>query len=199
MVIPYFACDVKYPIISVSRLTERGYDLYWANTETILRGQSLQGTLKRDGNLFFLPAEPQALDEGCKIQTITTHEGQIKFQIVQQQRINEVIVAPTSATSTGSRPIMGGNTAIWIVKGNYYVIRVHKRLRRAKCTPENTLHTEQLEKWKQTTVRRPGQEDLIYTDNYPSVEPKFYRELIPGEHWKRDYIQAEDNSNRSTT
>ena len=25
---------------------------------------------------------------------------------------------------------------------------------------------------------------MIYTDNYPSVEPKFYRELIPGEHWK---------------
>ena len=25
---------------------------------------------------------------------------------------------------------------------------------------------------------------MIYTDNYPSVEPRFYRELIPGEHWK---------------
>ena len=81
---------------------------------------------------------------------------------------------------------MGGNTDIWIVRGNY-VIRVHKRLRRAKFTPENTqcpVPTEQLDEWRQTTVRRPGQEDLIYTDNYPSVEPKFYRELIPGEHWK---------------
>ena len=28
VVIPYFACDVKYPIISVSRLIDRGYDLY---------------------------------------------------------------------------------------------------------------------------------------------------------------------------
>ena len=39
VVIPYFACDVKYPIISVSRLVDRGYDLYWANTGTVLRGQ----------------------------------------------------------------------------------------------------------------------------------------------------------------
>ena len=37
VVIPYFACDVKYPIISLSRLIDRGYDLYWANTGTILR------------------------------------------------------------------------------------------------------------------------------------------------------------------
>ena len=35
MVIPYFACDVNYPIISVSRLIDRGYDLYWANTGTL--------------------------------------------------------------------------------------------------------------------------------------------------------------------
>ena len=186
VVIPYFACDVKYPIISVSRLVDRGYDLYWANTGTILRGPSLRVTLKRDGNLFYLPAEQQPLEEGWKIHIITTPDGQEKFQIVQQQGINFSVIAPTSTTATGSRPIMGGNTDIWIVRGNY-VIRVHKRLRRAKFTPENTqcpVPTEQLDEWRQTTVRRPGQEDMIYTDNYPSVEPKFYRELIPGEHWK---------------
>ena len=137
VVIPYFACDVKYPIISVSRLIDRGYDLYSANTGTILRGRFLKVTLKRDGNLLYLPAEPQVLDEGWKIQTITTPDGQVKFQKVQPKRINKVIIAPTSATSTGARPIMGGNTDIWIVKGNY-VSRVHKRLRRAKVTPENT-------------------------------------------------------------
>ncbi len=168
VVIPYFACDVKYPIISVSRLIDRGYDLYWANTGTILRGPSLQVTLKRDGNyLFYLPAEPQTLEEGFKIQTITTPEGQVPFQIVQQHRINKVIIAPASTTATGARPIMGGNTDIWIVRGNY-ITRVHKRLRRAKFTPENTqcpALTEQLDEWRQTTVRRPGQEDMIYTDN----------------------------------
>ena len=182
VVIPYFACDVKYPIISVSRLIDRGYDLYWANTGTILRGPSLRVALKRDGNLFYLPAEQQPLEEGWKIQIVTTPEGQERFQIVQQQRINKVIIAPTSTTATGARPIMGGNADIWIVRGNY-VIRVHKRLRRAKFTPENTqcpVPTEQLDEWRHTTVRRPGQEDVIYTDNCPSVEPKFYRELIPG-------------------
>lgn len=24
--------------------------------------------------------------------------------------------------------------------------------------------------WRQTTVSRPGQEDMVYTDNYPSVD-----------------------------
>ncbi len=100
--IPYFACDVKYPIISVSRLIDKGYDLHWANTGTILRGPSLRVTLKRDGNLFYLPAEPQPLEEGWKIQTITTPEGHVQFQIVQQHRINKVIIAPASATSTGA-------------------------------------------------------------------------------------------------
>ena len=162
MVIPYFACDVNYPIISVSRLIDRGYDLYWANTGTILRGPFLQVTLKRDGNLVYLPAEPQTLEEGFRIQTITTPEGQERFPKVQQQRINKVIIAPTSTTATGARPIMGGNTDIWIVRSNY-IIRVHKRLRRGKFTPENTqcpVPTEQLDEWRQTTVR-PGQEDMI--------------------------------------
>ena len=45
-VIPYFACDVKYRIISVSRLIDRVYALYWDNAGTILRGPSLQVTLK---------------------------------------------------------------------------------------------------------------------------------------------------------
>ena len=186
VVIPYFACDVKYPIISVSRLIDRGYDLYWASTGTILRGPSLRVTLKGGGNLFYLPAEPQTLEEGWKIQTIATPEGHVQFQIIQQQRINKVIIAPTSTTATGARPIMGGNTDIWMVRGNY-IIRVHKRLRRAKFTPENTqcpVPTDQLDEWRQTTVRRPGQEDMIYTDNYPSAEPKGNRELIPGDHWK---------------
>ena len=34
VVIPYFACGVKYPIISVSRLIDRGYDLYWSTSCT---------------------------------------------------------------------------------------------------------------------------------------------------------------------
>ena len=160
VVIPYFACDVKYPIISVSRLIDKGYDLYWANTGTILHGSSLQVALKRDGNLFYLPAEQQPLEEGWNLQIVTTPEG--------QENINKVIIAPTPTTATGARPIMGENTDIWIVRGNY-VIRVHKRLRRAKFTPENTkcpVPTEQLDEWRQTTVRRPGQEDMIYTDNY---------------------------------
>ena len=79
---------------------------------------------------------------------------------------------------------MGGNLDIWTVNGNC-VIMVHKRLRRAKFTPENTqcpVPTDQLDR-RQTTVTRPGQEDMNYTDTYPSVEPKFYRQLIPGEHW----------------
>ena len=53
VVIPYFACDVKYPIISVSRLVDRGYDLYWASAGVVLRSPSLKVTLQRDGNLFF--------------------------------------------------------------------------------------------------------------------------------------------------
>ena len=114
----------------------------------------------------------------------TTPEGHVHFQIVQQQRINKVIIAPTSATATGARPIMRGNTDIWIVKGNY-VIREHKRLRRAKFTPENTqcpVPTEQLDEWRQTTARRPGPEDMIYTDNYPRGS-HFLGEFFPPQFW----------------
>lgn len=67
-------------------------------------------------------------------------------------------------------------TSSWFTR-DYDEQSLHQRTR-------NVQYLDQLDR-RQTTVKRPGQEDMNYTDTYPSVEPKFYyyRQLIPGEHW----------------
>ena len=64
-----------------------------------------------------------------------------------------------------------------------YIIRVLKRKRRAKFTPEGTqcpVPTDQLDSWRKTTVRRTGEDEKHSFDNYPDVTKKEKNELVPG-------------------
>ena len=58
----------------------------------------------------------------------------------------------------------GRKQDFWQLRDNY-VVRLRKRKRRAKFTPESTncpAPTTELEPWRQTTVRRPGQSEQPY-------------------------------------
>ena len=57
IMIPYYVCDVKYPILSASRLLDRGYGLDFTPRHcTITHGQQ-QAHLIRHSGLFYLRAE----------------------------------------------------------------------------------------------------------------------------------------------
>ena len=57
VMIPYYVCDVKYPILSASRLLDRGYGLDFTPRHcTITHGQQ-QAHLIRHSGLFYLRAE----------------------------------------------------------------------------------------------------------------------------------------------
>ena len=92
---------------------------------------------------------------GSGLKTVTTPERHIRFQIGQQQYINKVIIAPTSTTATAARPNMGGNTHIWIVKGNC-VIRVHKITQSKIHTRKYTVSAVAAGQHASTSTRAPA-------------------------------------------
>ena len=141
------------------------------------------------------------LEEGWKIQTIATPEGHVQFQIVQQQRINKVIIAPTSTTATGARPIMGGNTDIWMVRGNY-IIRVQKTTTSKIYTREHSVSSTYRPTWwmetnysKKTWTRGHDLHWQLPKCGTKGQQRTFSRRSLE----RRNYVQIKGYSNKSTT
>ena len=94
IMIPYYICDVKYPILSASRLLDRGYGLDFTPRHcTITHGQQ-QAHLIRHSGRFYLRAEKIDIPTGFDIYPMTTDNGksiaviQPTEKTVQQQEQN---------------------------------------------------------------------------------------------------------------
>lgn len=98
---------------------------------------------------FYFPAEPQTLDERWSIQTITRSEGHIKCNIVQQQQINKVIIAP--ASSTGSTSIFW---AVWfaVIAGLQINVQTDEVSHTKDEWTTTDMPTELQYAWKGTTT-----------------------------------------------
>ena len=162
--IPCYVCDVKCPILSASRLLDRGYGLDFNPRHcTISHGQQ-QAQLIRHSGLVYLRAEKMNIPAGHDIYPMTTDNGksiaviQPTHETKQQQR--QEPIAPLTHTDQGLRRILGGNTDNWKLDGDY-AIRVHKRPRKALFTPHNNgcpIPEEQLDDLRLTIINRQGQE-----------------------------------------
>ena len=157
IMIPYYVCDVKYPILSASRLLDRGYGLDFTPRHcTITHGQQ-QAHLIRHSGLFYLRAEKIDIPTGFDIYPMTTDSGKSIAVIQPTERAaqQQEQIAPLTHTDQGLRQILGGNTDYWKLDGDY-AIRVHERPRKALLTPHNSgcpIPEEELDDWR-LTIRR---------------------------------------------
>ena len=115
IMIPYYVCDVKYPILSASRLLDRGYGLDFTPRHcTITHGQQ-QAHLIRHSGLFYLRAEKIDIPTGFDIYPMTTYNGKpiAVIQPAEKAVQQEEQIAPLTHTDQGLRQILGGNTDYW--------------------------------------------------------------------------------------
>ena len=153
IMIPYYVCNVKYPILSASKLLDRGYGLDFTPRHcTITHGQQ-QAHLIRHSGLFYLRVEKTDIPTGFDIYPMTTDNGQFIAVIqptekaIQQQEQ----VAPLTHTNQGLRQSLV-ETNYWKLNGDY-AIRVHKRPRKALFTPHNSgypIPERELDDWRLT-------------------------------------------------
>ena len=100
--IPYYVCDVKYPILSASRLLDRGYGLDFTPRHcTITHGQQ-QAHLIRHSGLFYLRAEKIDIPTGFDIYPMTTDNGKSIAVIQPTERAaqQQEQIAPLTHTQT---------------------------------------------------------------------------------------------------
>ena len=137
IMIPYYVCDVKYPILSASRLLDRGYGLDFTPRHcTITHGQQ-QAHLIRHSGLFYLRAEKIDIPTGFDIYPMTTDSGKSIAVIQPTERAaqQQEQIAPLTHTDQGLRPILGGNTDYWKLDGDYAIS--------TQTTTQSTIHTTQ--------------------------------------------------------
>ena len=185
--IPYYVCDVKCPILSASRLLDRGYGLDFTPRHcTITHGQQ-QAHLIRHSGLFYLRAEKVDIPTGFDIYPKTTDNGksiaviQPTEKTIQQQEQ----IAPLTHTDQGLRQILGGNTDYWKLDGGY-AIRVHKRPRKALFTPHNSgcpIPEGELDDWRLTIINRQGQEQEQLQENPTQLSKQELQRRLEGDNW----------------
>ena len=71
-VIPFYVCEVKQPILSVTRLVEQGFQLTLDDNPRLQHIKGFNSTLENRNGLFFLQAEIATLPKGTKRQTHRT-------------------------------------------------------------------------------------------------------------------------------
>ena len=106
IMMPYYVCDVKYPILSASRLLDRGFGLDFVNPRhcTITHGPQ-QAHLIRHSGLFYLRAEMIDIPTGFDIYPMTTDNGKsiAVIQPTEKAKQQQGQIAPLTHTDQGLR------------------------------------------------------------------------------------------------
>ena len=101
------------------------------------------------------------------------------------------VIAPTTLTPTGAEPMRGGNTDLWMFNNEGFLVRIHKRLRKALFTPDNTgcpVPTEHLDNLRRTSVKRADGQHQDITDAYKNLASRTQipsRNSLDRETWFR--------------
>ena len=93
-----YVCDIHDPILSVTRLTEQGFDIRFNDTPTMSHNKGFDVPLVQQHNLYYLPATIMNLEQRQQRQPRQTPEGVI------------AMIAPTTLTQAGPQQVLVGTT-----------------------------------------------------------------------------------------
>ena len=168
-------CQVKQPILSVSRLAHQGFEVNFnSDTLEVKHKESCNSALRNRNGLFYTRLRKATMPQGMQLRLETVEDKQV------------AMIAPTTMTPHGPQVMRGGYTDIWAMNNEGYLVRIHKRLRKALFTPFNTdcpIPADQLENYRKTVVRQPGQPQRIVTDSFQTLTKQQQNRLVEGQAW----------------
>ena len=100
IMIPYYVCDVRYPILSAPRPLARGYGLDFNPRRCTITHGSQQAHLIRHSGLFYLRAEKIDTPTGFDIYLMTTDNGKsiAVIQPTEKAKQQQEQIAPHTQT-----------------------------------------------------------------------------------------------------
>ena len=178
---PFYVIDgIRHPIVSVTRLLEQGFELNLRGTEsTLQKGDVFQAPLTSKDRLLYIHLETAPMEEGTKLVIQNTSQGQV------------AMIAPThTLTATGPRPQQGGNNDFWKYNEHGYLVRVHKRARKALFTPGYGNQTacpvqfERLDDYRKTIVYKKDGTQTVFEDKFKSLSKQEANREVTGTQWQ---------------
>ena len=167
VVIPFYVCDVQQPIVSVSRLEEQGFELTFKEEQpTMKHAKGFNTTL-------------------VKVATVMPIPPHYTLQIQQTSEGTVAVIAPTTITTQGPEPIVGGNSDYWTYNNEGYLVRAHKRMRNALFSPYKTcpVPTNKLENYRRTIVTRLDENNEDFEEKFPVLSPQQQKRVLQGQAW----------------
>ena len=156
IVIPFYVCDVSQPILSVTRLASQGFNIHLSEHPTITNTNGYEATLKQQQGLYFLTVNISPMPSNMKLDICETSHG------------IRATVSPVTLTPAGQAWVTHNND-IWMYNSSGYLVREHKRTRKALYTPDTQcpVPEEQLDNYRRTIAYKPDGtlEDLSQWNN----------------------------------
>ena len=173
IVIPFYVCDIHDPILSVTRLTEQGFDIRFNDTPTMRHDKAFNVPLVQQHNLYYLPAKIMNLGQHQQLQLRHTQKGMI------------AMIAPTTLTRHGPQQVLGGNGDYWNYNNEVYLVRYHRNKRKALFVPGDNcpLPLETLSNYRRTIIRRTDGNNQDIVEQYHDLSKHEQRRVIQGDTW----------------
>ena len=172
IVIPFYVCDVSQPILSVTRLASQGFNIQLSDHPTITNTNGFEATLKQQQGLYFLTVNISPMPSNMKLDICETSHG------------IRATVSPVTITPTGPEWVTHNND-IWIYNSTGYLVRVHKRTRKALFTPDAQcpVPEEQLDNYRRTIAYKPDGTLEDFEDKYKDLPQQRQNRRLPGPAW----------------
>ena len=155
IVVPFYVCVVKQPIMSVTRLTEQGFDIRFKNTPTMSHSRGFQSNLVRRAELFYLPV---------KLVNIPSNS---KLDICKTETRESASITPVTLTPTGMEVLRNRNDT-WTFNTQGFLVTTHRTTRNALFVPDSRcpIPTGRLENYRRTIVYRQNGNNEDFEDKY---------------------------------
>ena len=172
VVIPFYVCEVSQPILSVTRLAEQGFQIVLSDHPRVTHPQGFAATLTQKQGLYFLPAKITTIPE---TQHIDIHDSPDGIRVT---------ISPVTLTPTGAQWVTHNND-IWMYNNQGYLVRLHKRQRKALFTPDKTcpVPEDKLESYRKTIVHKADGTKQEFEEKYKDLPPQQRGRRLPGATW----------------
>ena len=172
IVIPFYVCDVSQPILSVTRLASQGFNIHLSEHPTITNTNGFEATLKQQQGLYFLTVNISPMPSNMKLDICETSHG------------IRATVSPVTLTPAGQAWVTHNND-IWMYNSSGYLVRVHKRTRKALYTPDTQcpVPEEQLDNYRRTIAYKPDGTLEDFEDKYKDLPQQQKNKRLPGPAW----------------
>ena len=167
--VPFYVCDVRLPIMSVTRLTEQGFDIQFTDNPTMSHSKGFHANLVQRAELFYLPMQ------------LVNIPGNMRLEV---NETDTAYITPVTITPTGMEIVRNRNDT-WTFNSQGFLVRTHRTTRKALFVPDSRcpIPTERLENYRRTIVHRQNGNNEDFEDKYQDLNKSQQKRVLQGQTW----------------